>query len=188
MPFVLAEGHSRLTSGATPALVWKAMAAAIGNAGIVDKSRLSLVMDDEGLPPKTAPDDRFITVRYPSLIWEHGKVMTGDNSRTLLSSLMVKGQSRHTLWLQSDRDLYGSAESLADDAMAAPPDGDQLLGQMVALFFDQDLVNGAGNALTNRPLELISIDMPPDGPTAKPWKPFRVTWEIGFTWDLSRGG
>ncbi len=93
--FVGGVTGSRLTSGVTPYLINRAMIQALSDFNIVDPSRLALVMDDEGVPPEIPKDDRFITVRAPSFIWNTGEVATGDNSAAVNSQLMVLGQTRH---------------------------------------------------------------------------------------------
>lgn len=189
MPFDLGvNGATRLTSGVTPYLVFRAMAQKVKNARIVDSSRVWMVLDDEKVPAEQPPDNRFITVRYPSGVPYAGDVFGGDVNSAPLSRLMCEGQTRHTIWLSSERDLYGTADSLVDDVLAQEPEGGQLLGQMIKLFWQQDLVDDAGDALTNCPMRLISWEMPPDLPSLGTARPFRITWEIKFTWDLSKGG
>ncbi len=189
MPFDYGvNGATRLQVGVTPFLIHRAMTQAIVNAQILDASRIWMVMDDATIPPQAAPDDRFITIRYPSWVWTDGRVMGGDKNSAPLSQLRLTGQTRHTLWLANDRDRYGTAESLADDAFGPSPDGAMLLGPMVKCFWEQDLVNDDGNAITSCPMNLLSLEMATDDTSDMTVIPFRIIWEVKFVWDLSVGG
>ena len=177
----------RKTSNVTPFLIMRSLVQAVRNSRIVDSSQVWVVGDDEGLPPQVPSSSRFITIRAPSFVWDHGEVFTGDNSNALISKAMFSGQTRQTLWLNSSRDVYGTAETFFKEAMGPAPDGERFLGQMVQLFFEQDLVDDNGDALTNKPMRFVSLEMPPEGMVSTAPKPFRVTWEIDFTWDLTSG-
>lgn len=182
------NGASRLSSGVTPFQIHLAMAKAITRAKIVDSSYVWMVLDDESVPAEMAPHEAFITVRYPSMVWADGDVQGGGSNSVFNSQLRIKGQTRHTLWLEDAANYtYGTAETLLETALGKTPSGHQYLGQMVGLFFEQDLTDSTGSALTNRPFRFVSMEMP-EGVTSSEFKPFRITWEISFTWDLSRGG
>lgn len=175
----------RKTSGVTPFPIMRSLVQAVRNARIVDPSQVWVVADDEGPPSQVPSSARFMTIRPPSFVWAEGEVFTGDNNNTLLSEAMFSGQTRITFWLNSTRDVYGSAEQFFREAVGPAPDGERFLSQMVQLFFEQDLVDEAGDALTNKPLRFVSLEMPPEGMTSTAPKPFRVTWEVDFTWDLT---
>ncbi len=186
MPFDPTAGNTRLTSGVTPYLIHKAMAQKIANARILERSNIWMVLDDEIIPTEQPPSENFITVRYPSLIWTDGDVQGGDNNKNPLSEFRLSGQTRHTLWLLDEVNLtYGTAEGVLDTAFGPAPAGERFLGAMVKCFWEQDLQDEAGNALTNRPFRFVSLEMP-EGTSQSLWRPFRLTWEVKFTWDLTK--
>jgi len=119
-------------------------------------------------------------VRLPSLTWEYGDVMIGGGD---VGEFVLQGQTRITLWLRNELDYHGRVSAAVEEAAAAPPLGTKLLGKLIRAFHETDLLNDSGEAILKRPMMFVSYD--PPAPGAINWRPFRTTWELTFTWDLS---
>jgi hypothetical protein len=167
-------------SGTSLDTVHKRMAQKVIDANIVDSSQVYMTLDDEALPGNMPFSDRFITVRYPSLVWAHGDVFIGGGN---ISEFIVQGQVRITLWMRNDLDLFWRAEAAVDEAASPPPRGNRLLGRLFAAFWEEDLLNADGDAILKRPMLWVSFE--PPGPGTSTWRPFRLTLELEFNWDLS---
>jgi hypothetical protein len=167
-------------SGTTLDEVHSRLAQKTIDANIVDSSQVYMTLDDEVLPANFPFADRFITVRYPSLVWAHGDVFIGGGN---ISEFIVQGQVRITLWLRNELDLFWRAEASVDEAAAAPPRGNRLLGRLFSAFWEDDLLNTDGEAILKRPMLWVSFE--PPGPGNRDWKPFRLTLELEFNWQLS---
>lgn len=173
---------TRLNSGVTLDDVHLGLVKKIQQAAILDPSQVWAVLDDEVLPTEVPSGDVFITVRLPSLIWAHGDVFIGGGNN---SEFIVQGQSRITLWLRNEADALGQAGAIAAAAVAGLPRGTRLLGRLVRLFWEDDVLNDDGDAILLRPVMFVSYEPPPG--TARPdWRPFRLVFELTFNWDLSR--
>ncbi len=171
---------TRLNSGVTLDIVHTRLVAKIQAEGIVEPSQVYPVLDDEIVPESYPSHDRFITVRLPSLIWAHGDVMTGGGN---LCEFIMQGQTRITLWLRNEADILGRVTQLAGEALAAPPRGTRLLGRLMRLLWEDDVLDEDGNAILKRPLMFVSYE-PPEG-SQKGWRPFRSTWQLEFAYDVS---
>lgn len=171
---------NRLQSGVTLDAVHLRLARKVRDANIVDPSAVWMVLDDESIPQEHPPHDRFITVRLPSLIWAHGDVFIGGGN---ISKFIVQGQVRISLWLRNEADMYGQINVAMGEAVGAAPRGSKLLGQLVRLMWEDDLLDASGNAILMRPMMFVSYEPPSGG--LQDWRPFRLTWELEFNWDLS---
>lgn len=167
-------------SGVTLGLVQKHLVKAVRDANIVDPRYVRAVLDDESIPKDNPVDDRFITVRYPSLVWAYGDVFSGDG---VISEFDVQGQVRYTLWLRNELDVYGDAEIAMTQAAFKPPKGAGLLGQLIASIWETQVLDDDGFAILKRPLLFVSYDPPNAGFIN--WRPFRVVVQCEFRWDLS---
>lgn len=178
MPFQTWSNSASVTLDVVHQAFWRCLA----DSAIIPEEAVYLVLDDEGIPLENPPFKRFITVRLPSLAQEFGEVFQGTSAGGLsdLDRLMVTGQCRVTLWLKTQTDIWGRFDSGAKIAIA--PKGGALLGRMVRLLKNKMLVNSGGENILNRSLRFVSYDAPGTGYTD--WRPFRLTFEISFTWDL----
>lgn len=147
-------------------------------ANIVPASAVWLVLDDESVPVENPPFQRFVTVKMPSLNWPYGEAFEGK------SEFWCRGESQVTLWLRNELDIYGRFREGAKEAMS--PGGGRLLGRLVKAFWEAELLDNNGDFILNRPM-LFKNYKPPQ-PNASAWRPFRLTWELEFTWDLNAGG
>ncbi len=169
---------TRLTSGVTLDLIHQALGRQVIAANIVPASAVWLVLDDEHAPVENPPFQRFVTAKMPSLNWPHGEAFNGQ------SEFWCRGESQITLWLRNELDLYGRFREGGKEATS--PAGGRLLGRLVKAFWESELLDSNGNYVLKRPL-LFKNYKPPQ-PSASVWRPFRLTWELEFTWDLSAGG
>lgn len=182
MPFD--QTITRLNSGVTLDVVHSRLWQTVKDLGIVDQAMVLMVLDDEVLPTEHPPADRFITVRLPSLIWAHGDVFIGGGD---VGEFILQGQTRITLWLRNELDVYGQINVAMGEAAAAAPRGTRLIGQLIKGLHETDVRDEAdGDGILKRPLKFISYD--PPSPGAEPWRPFRLIFELTFTWSLAEGG
>lgn len=172
---------TRLNSGVTLDIVHQRLWQTIKDINVVDQSAVLMVLDDEVLPSELPPHMRFVTVRLPALVWAYGDVFIGGGD---VGEFIVVGQTRVTLWLSNELDVYGQAEVLMGEAVASQPRGTKLIGQIMRAMHETDLRDETdGDAILKRPMMFVSYDPPPPG--AIPFRPFRMTWELTFSWDLS---
>lgn len=170
------------STGTTLDAVHLALVKKIQVAGIVDPTQVWPVLDDEVLPGEVPSQDRFITVRLPSLIWGHGDVFSGGG---LISEFIVQGQSRVTLWLRNQLDIIGQVGALAGEALASPPRGTNLIGRLVKELWEDDLLNDdTDEAILKRPMMFVSYE-PPLGAGRDDWRPFRLVFELTFNWNMA---
>lgn len=168
-------------TGVTLDMVHRALGQKIAQSKILTADVVYLVLDDEDIPLTQPPSRYFVTVRLPSFAWHEGDVFGGEaEGLASISSLMCLGDTRITLWLKNQSDIWGRFDEGAKEA--AGPEGGRLLGRLMVLLWEAELRNAAGECLLDRRLRFDSYDAP--GPGFVDWKPFRLTYEIRFSWDL----
>lgn len=179
--------------------VHETLTKAMRKADIVDQSQVFMVLDDETLPPSVPSSQRYITVRLPlDLSWQDGDVFAGDNVGTRRSQFIALAQTRISLWLSDGVDLYGTGEAFVAEATSAPPAGNSLLDSMMRLFWEQHLIDAEpwvtrdgvtpeGDFILMRPMKFVGLEGPKaQGQSSRAnFLPFRFTWEVKFTWDLT---
>ena len=174
---------NRLTSGVTLDMVHVALVRKLREAAIVPAGALYPVLDDEVIPVKQPPFQRFVTIRLPSFKWAFGNVMTAAGT-TKLSKLHCQGQTRTTLWLKNQVDIWGRFEEGMREAAA--PEGGQLIGRLLNAFWEEELTDVNGDYILKRCLDFDGYE--PPGPGSEDCRPFRLTWSLEFEWDLLSGG
>jgi hypothetical protein len=174
-------GVTRIHTGITPHLVHARLALHAQNAGVVDASQVWMVTDDEVLPSELPSQDAFLTVRFPSLTWDHGHAMIGAGDG---SELIVGGQVRVTYWSRAQIDYYGRANLATDKALG----GNRPVGKLVRALHNTDVLDSSGRAILKQPVEFVSYDPPPPGAGQDQdgLRPYRLTFSVLFSWDLSQ--
>ena len=179
MPFD--QTVTRVHSGNSLYSVQTRLLAHVAAIGVVDSSQVWPVLDDEVTPSEFPSQSRFVTVRLPSLTWEHGDAMVGGGD---VSEFIVSGQTRVTLWLRNELDYWGKVDSLMKEGLAPPPDGTKLIGRLVRGLHNTDVLDLQGRAILKQPLQFVSYE--PPAPVAKNWHPFRLSFDLHWHWDLAQ--
>jgi hypothetical protein len=162
--------------------VWDCLTESVKESGIVDRNSVIPVIDDEQIPADWPPQRQFITVRLPSLIWAEGDVMSPTTTGTL-SELWVQGQTRISLWQNNQADTLPRADQAIAEVIAGASRGARMLGRLIKLFWERELVNTSDEAVLKRPMKFISIEPPGPGPVG--WRAWRGVWELEFAWNLN---
>jgi hypothetical protein len=99
------------------------------------------------------------------------------------AQLIVEADLVVTLWLRNERDLVSRADDvLLKDAL---PQGSGIVQTLMKSLFQKDLADSDGNLILMRPMIFKSFTFPTKPNDGSPWRDFRSTWNVQFTWDTS---